>query len=88
MNEKTHHKLKVLSNGIRVFVLGVLVGSSALAIWAKHVDILTDDVRLVFVFMLAAPALVFVSVMPALMIEILDGISKLKSKKEFGSNNN
>lgn len=88
MNEKTHHRLKILSNGIRVFVLGALVGSSAFAIWAKHVDILTDDVRLIFVFMLGAPALVFLSVMPAFMIEILDGISKLKSKKEFGSKNN
>ena len=87
MNKRTYEKLKALLNGIRLFASGALIGSSFFVIWAKHAGILIDDIRLTLVVMLGGLALVFLSVMPALLIEILDGVNKLKSKKEFGSKN-
>ena len=75
MKESTRQKLKVVSTATRFFSAGVMVGAGAFAIWARRSGILSDDIRLTFVFMLVLPVVLSLAHLPGLILLIGDGIS-------------
>ena len=72
------HTMKYLSNVTRWFSAGFVVGASAFAIWGMKVGVLEDDVRLRFAFILGAPSVIFLGMLPGLWLQFSEGISKMK----------
>jgi hypothetical protein len=82
MKESTRQKLNVVSTASRYFSGGVSVGACALAAWAVRSDLIADDFRLAFFLMFFCPAVVVIGLLPAGVLQIADGITKMKQNKE------
>jgi hypothetical protein len=87
MKESTRQQLMVVSTAWRFFFSGVLVGAGAFAVWAEFSGMIADDIRLTFVFMLLLPVLLLFAQVPALILQIGDGVSKMRHSKQDGSQN-
>ena len=78
MNDSIRDIMKKMSTGFRFFFAGSIVGAGAVAIWAKHMGVSSDNPRMAFGLILALPVVILLAHLPALIIQIGDGVKKLK----------
>ena len=87
MKESTQQKLKATSTALRFFCTGVVIGASVFGVWAHHANMLSNGIRLTFGFMLVLPVVLLLGHIPALILQIGEGVSKMKPSRQDGSQN-
>jgi hypothetical protein len=88
MKETNRKILKTLSTGMRLVSVGIILGTGSFCLWAQRIGVLNDDYRIRIAFMIGMPFMILFANIPALILEISDGIEKFNSNRKMNSQNN